>query len=227
MRRPVFIAEQARHAKGALGRLIAFIMARETKAQNQRAIDALQIEANDHVLDVGCGPGWAVAALAQRAHDGRVAGVDPSELMAETAVARNRALVRRGRVEIAIGSVAALPFADASFDRALCVHVVYFWNDLNSAFREIARVMKAGGRLALVFRTDANKKAVSAFPAEVYRFPALSDVIAPLEAAGFAVEQSDELCCETDTTPLLLLASKRKSTSAPSPQAVANLGVIS
>jgi ubiquinone/menaquinone biosynthesis C-methylase UbiE len=210
MRRPVFIAEQARHAKGVLGRLIAYIMARETQAQNARAIEALTIEPRDHVLDIGCGPGWGVAALAERAHDGRVAGVDPSELMAETAVARNRRLVQRGRVEIAIGSVAALPFADSSFDKALCVHVVYFWNDLGAAFREIARVMKPGARLALVFRTDADKKAVSAFPAEVYRFPALCDVMAPLEAAGFAIEQKDELCCEQDTTPVLLVATKRE-----------------
>ena len=40
MRRPLFIAEQARHAHGFLGRLIAFIMARETWPQNLRAIDA-------------------------------------------------------------------------------------------------------------------------------------------------------------------------------------------
>jgi hypothetical protein len=38
MRRPNFIAKQARHARGPLGRIIAFIMARETWAQNRRAM---------------------------------------------------------------------------------------------------------------------------------------------------------------------------------------------
>ena len=57
MRRPHFIAEQARHATGLLGRIVAFIMARETWAENQRAIDALDIQPTDHILDIGCGHG--------------------------------------------------------------------------------------------------------------------------------------------------------------------------
>ena len=43
MRRPRFIAEQARNARGPLGRLVAFVMARETWAQNRRAIQALDV----------------------------------------------------------------------------------------------------------------------------------------------------------------------------------------
>ena len=47
MRRPRFIAEQARNAQGLLGRLVAFIMARETRGVNQRVIEALGI---NHVI---------------------------------------------------------------------------------------------------------------------------------------------------------------------------------
>jgi ubiquinone/menaquinone biosynthesis C-methylase UbiE len=212
MRRPVFIAEQARHARGALGRLIAFIMARETWAHNRRAIEALAVADSDYVLDIGCGPGRSIAPLAALACAGRVVGADPSELMAEVAVQRNRALVRAHRAEIVIASAAALPFEDGAFDKALCVHVVYFWNDLDRAFREIARVLKPGGRLALLFRTSADKAAMRAFPAEVYRFPSLADVVAPLEAAGFAVEAHDELCC-AQKEPVLLIAAKRRAST--------------
>jgi ubiquinone/menaquinone biosynthesis C-methylase UbiE len=224
MRRPRFVAEQARHAQGLLGRLIAFIMARETWAQNQRAIEALSVQPDDRVLDIGCGPGRSIGALAALASSGEIVGADPSDLMAEIAVKRNRSLIKSGRARIVIASTAHLPFEDASFDKALCVHVIYFWNDLEAAFREIARVMKPGGQLALLFRTNADSKAVNAFPAEVYRFPALKDVIAPLEKAGFAVEQSDELCCDPNATPLLLLAYKRqRSDAAPSTSAGAAL----
>jgi ubiquinone/menaquinone biosynthesis C-methylase UbiE len=210
MRRPVFVAEQARNAHGPLGRLIAFIMARETWDHNKRAMDALEIEARDHVLDIGCGPGRSIAALAALAPQGHIVGIDPSELMAEVAVERNKALIRAQRAEIMIASAAALPFPDNTFDKALCVHVVYFWNDLAAAFGEIARVTKPGGRLALLFRTDADQVAVRAFPAEVYRFPALSDVVAPLETAGFAVDVHDALCGE-GRTPVLLIAAKRRA----------------
>lgn len=113
MRRPRFIAEQARHAKGPLGRIIAFIMARETWRENLRAIDALDVQPSDHVLDIGCGPGRGLAEIAKRAPHGRVAGADPSELMVDTAVHRNRALVRAHLVDVAQARVDHLPFADA------------------------------------------------------------------------------------------------------------------
>jgi ubiquinone/menaquinone biosynthesis C-methylase UbiE len=209
MRRPRFIAEQARNAKGLLGRVIGFIMAQETWEQNKRVINALGVVANDHVLDIGCGPGRSLSALAMHASRGRVVGTDPSELMAEIAVKRNQDLVKYRRVEVVIASAARLPFDDAAFDKALCVHVIYFWNDLDGALREIARVLKEGGQLALLFKTSADKNAVRAFPAEVYRFPSLTEVIASLEATGFAVEKPNDLCCEPRVTPVLLVATKR------------------
>jgi hypothetical protein len=61
MRRPRFIAEQARNAQGLLGR--PFIMARETRGVNQRVIEALGISHSDHVLDLGCGHGHSLAEL--------------------------------------------------------------------------------------------------------------------------------------------------------------------
>lgn len=210
MRRPKFIAEQARHASGFLGRMIAAIMARETWPENMRAIEALAVASGDRVLDIGSGPGRSIAELAARAPDGRVVGVDPSALMVEIAERRNRTLVKARRVEFRVASVASLPFANDAFDKALCVHVIYFWNDLDAALREIARVLKPGGRLALFFRTSADQRAVSAFPAEVYRFRAMSDVIAALKVAGFVVEPLDDSCRDA-ATPALVIASKARA----------------
>lgn len=205
MRRPRFIAEQARNANGLLGRLIAFVMARETFAANMRAIDALDVERGDHVLDVGCGHGRSLTELAERASKGRVAGSDPSELMVEIAVERNRDLVKASRVDVSIASADALPFADAAFDKVLCVHVVYFWQNLDDGFREIARVLKPGGRLAVVFRTNADESAVQSFPAEVYRFRSFAEVIAVLKGNGFTIDKVDE----RGTEPMLAVATKR------------------
>lgn len=109
--------------------------------------------------------------------------------------------------------VDALPFPDATFDKALCVHVVYFWPDLMRSLGEIARVLKPGGRFALLFRTKANK-AVDAFPADVYRFPALDEMRAALEAVGFAVDVPADAAIAQKTAPVLLIASMIENTKS-------------
>lgn len=207
MRRPHIIAEQARHARGLLGWIIASIMARETWAANRRVIEALEVAPGDHVLDVGCGHGRGLAPLAARARKGRVVGADPSALMADMAVRRNRRLVRNGRVKVVVAGAEALPFSDATFDKALCVHVVYFWTDMDACLKEIARVLKPGGRLALLFRTSADEAAVQAFPADIYRFPALKEMTAALAAAGFSVDVNATIG-DPGAGPVLLVAER-------------------
>lgn len=66
MRRPRFIAAQARHAKGPTGRLIAWIMAHETRGDNLRTIEALDVLPTDNVLDIGTCHGRALTELAVR-----------------------------------------------------------------------------------------------------------------------------------------------------------------
>jgi ubiquinone/menaquinone biosynthesis C-methylase UbiE len=187
MRRPSFIAEQSRNASGPLGRVVAWIMARETWRENLAAIDALALKPDDRVLDVGSGHGRALGELARRAPRGHVVGTDPSPLMCELATARSRERVRAGQVEVVRASAERLPFADAAFDAVLCIHVVYFWSDLGAALREIARVMRPGGRLAIAARTSANAAAVAAFPRDVYRFPALAELDGAAAKAGFTL----------------------------------------
>lgn len=205
MRRPVFIAEQSRNAQGPLGRLIAFVMARETWADNLDAIDALELRASEHVLDIGCGHGRALGELARLAPHGRVAGVDPSELMAEIAVQRNRHLVRAKQVDVARAGVEALPYGDAVFDKALCVHGVYFWRNPEPAFAEIARVLKPGGRIAIVWRTAANNAAAE-FPSEVYRFWSRLEIEMGLTRAGLGVTTVTEV--DQKMRPVLIVAER-------------------
>ena len=95
-------------------------------------------------LDIGCGGGANISRMLQLCSRGRVCGVDLSPESVAFARKKNRhALGRRCAIEQ--GSADLLPYADASFDIVTAFETIYFWPDLNGAFRQIDRVLKDGG----------------------------------------------------------------------------------
>jgi ubiquinone/menaquinone biosynthesis C-methylase UbiE len=137
--------------KGRLGRLGGIIMARMNRKVAAWAIDQLGGRPSDRILEVGFGPGVGIELLATSASSGRVMGVDSSKEMVEQATSRNAKAIEAGRVELREGSVEPLPFADKTFDGALAVNSMQVWPDAVAGLREIRRVMKPGGRIALAF----------------------------------------------------------------------------
>jgi ubiquinone/menaquinone biosynthesis C-methylase UbiE len=131
---------------------------------NRFVVEMLDVQARDHVLEIGFGPGACIAMLAERATNGLVAGVDPSPTMIAQAGARNRTPLRSGRVELKVGSVSAIPYPDASFDKVCSINNIYFWPSRGDDLREIRRVMKEGGTLALAFRIEPNPASPSKLP---------------------------------------------------------------
>jgi ubiquinone/menaquinone biosynthesis C-methylase UbiE len=136
--------------RGVLGRLGGVIMARSNRACAEWVIGLLEVEPSDRVLEVGFGPGVAIELLARGAAQ-HVAGVDPSMEMVEQATARNAAVFASGNVELRQGSVDRLPFADATFDKALAINSMQVWPDAVAGLRELCRVLKPRGRIALGF----------------------------------------------------------------------------
>lgn len=88
-------------------------------------------------LDVGCGTGHHLRALAARGFE--VAGVDGSQEMLDAARLATPA------AELHQADVAALPFADASFDLILCIEVLRYLADPQPCIAEMARVLRPGG----------------------------------------------------------------------------------
>ncbi len=140
---------QYRQPSGLVGRWVGRKMARQHQPENLWTVNLLDVQPDDHLLEIGFGPGIAVEAVAQRAPTGLVAGVDFSATMVALARQRNAAAIRAGRVDLRQGDAAHLPFADAAFDQAYSIHSIYFWSNPALALREIHRVLKRGGRLIL------------------------------------------------------------------------------
>jgi demethylmenaquinone methyltransferase/2-methoxy-6-polyprenyl-1,4-benzoquinol methylase len=154
----------------------------------------------DRVLDACCGTGDFSVEAEQRG--GRVVGLDFSERMLE------RARRKSGTIEWVRGDALALPFEDGEFDAATVGFGVRNLDDLDRGLRELARVLRPGGRIAVLeitrprgllrpfFRVwlDAmiplagrflpGGKAYTYLPASVRRFPGPEDLSKLLEAAG-------------------------------------------
>jgi 2-polyprenyl-3-methyl-5-hydroxy-6-metoxy-1,4-benzoquinol methylase len=113
------------------------------------------------LLDVGCGPGTITVDLATRVAPGRVVGLDVSpDPLAEARAAADRAGVP---VSFEVGDVYALESDDDSFDVVHAHQVLQHLTDPVAALREMARVCRPGGVIAV---RDVDYGAVSWFPGD-------------------------------------------------------------
>jgi ubiquinone/menaquinone biosynthesis C-methylase UbiE len=185
VRRPEFIARQSGHPSGMLGKVIGWVMERETAAQNDAAIAALAIDSDDRILEIGFGHGRTLERLAAAAPSGFVAGLDHSSEMCETARRRGAALLQSRRLRVHLGSSQSVPYPDGHFDKVLAVHTLYFWNNPAADLGELHRVMKPEATLVLGFRPKEDPHAAS-FPETVYTFYSRDAVRELLLGVGFA-----------------------------------------
>jgi ubiquinone/menaquinone biosynthesis C-methylase UbiE len=127
--------------------------------QRDRLLGLICWRGDETVLDIGCGRGLLLIAAAQRLSSGRAVGVD---IWSRVDLSGNRPEATRenarragvdGRVEVRDGDARSLPFDDATFDvvvSSLVLHNISDREERRQAVREIARVLKPGGRVALL-----------------------------------------------------------------------------
>lgn len=104
----------------------------------QWAIGLGALRGAERVLDVGCGNGVYLAELSRREHRGVVCGMDLSPGMLMAARSRSAA-------SLLVGDAQRLPFADATFDCVLAMHMLYHVPDRDHAISEIRRVLRPDG----------------------------------------------------------------------------------
>jgi len=181
----VAVGAQLRRPSGSGGAVIGALMSLLNAAPYRRAIAALELNAEDCVLELGFGTGQGLAALAAAAPQGRIAGIDHSPDMVARASRRNRAVITHGRMSLVRGDFVSLPWPGACFDKVLMVNVVYFFDRSGVAASETFRVLRPGGRVA-IYATDRDSMQRLPFAgAETHRLFDAGELTRLLRQAGF------------------------------------------
>jgi ubiquinone/menaquinone biosynthesis C-methylase UbiE len=105
----------------------------------------------DRVLEIGFGPGLAIAELSRRVGDsGHVYGIDHSEVMLRQATRRNASAIAAGRVSLSRASVDQLPPSlGGPFDAILTVNSLGFWPAPTERLDELRRRLRPGGHITI------------------------------------------------------------------------------
>jgi len=179
-----YIARQFSRPSGLLGRVIGRGMARHNEREARWTVDLLGIEPEARVLEIGFGPGVAIQYAAERTTRGHVSGIDCSEAMLQMARKRNSSRLANGLVDLAKADVQSLPYPDDSFDRAFTIHCIYFWRDPAPCLREIRRVLRPEGVVAITIRPVHQWQGRKP-PADVFHLYRGDEVAQLLSDSGF------------------------------------------
>jgi SAM-dependent methyltransferase len=136
---------------GKLTGLTGLVTGHEALAGRVIRARAFDVRGCKRILDAGCGNGRYTRFLLRRADpDARITGFDLSQRMLK----RARRRVRSARVNFVAADLTRLPYADGAFDAVVCGWVLEHLPDPRPGLRELARVMRPGGRLLLMATED-------------------------------------------------------------------------
>jgi len=174
-------------------------------------VKAMRLASDGTALDVATGTGDVALAILKIHPESKVVGVDITEGMLDIARRKARAAGVSDRADLRVGDVAALDFEDNSFDAVSCAFGMRNFADRAVALENIIRVLKPGGRLAVIepslptrgifatvfgiyFRKVlprvgaliSDKNAYRYLVQSVANFPSPNEFLIEMENAGFA-----------------------------------------
>ena len=146
---------QCARPEGFLGRVMLRFMNFGHAPLTNWGLSLVEIHDGWTMLDIGCGGGATLKRLLKRSKGAQVYGIDISEESVAKARKVNANVLDR-QVFVTQGSAEKLPYEDNKFDLVTAVETVYFWPDLPNCLKEVRRVVKPGGRFAIMVEVLEN-----------------------------------------------------------------------
>lgn len=184
--------QNTRKPEGVMGRMMLRMMNRGHEPLAEWGLSHLPLAPTAHVLDAGCGGGANIQALLLRCPEGFAAGIDYSAESVEFSRRKNIEEIGRGRCRIEMADVGNLPFEPDSFDAVTAFETIYFWPDLERAFREIKRVLKPGGYFMIVCESNDPSDTRWTNLIEGMTVYTAGDLKRRLEQSGFSEVKTDQ-----------------------------------
>jgi SAM-dependent methyltransferase len=127
------------------------------------AVAQLELAPGERVLEIGSGPGHAVALVAERLRRGKVTGIDRSPLQVDRARARNAAAIAAGRACIERLALDEAPQAlgERTFHEVFAVNLNVFWTRPAPSINSAQRLLRRGGRLYVLYEPPSAARRAS------------------------------------------------------------------
>ncbi len=185
------IAAQLRRPEGRDGIETGERMNTGNKYINLFTIEALNIQPEDSVLEIGMGNGFFVKNILEISDTVSYTGLDFSVDMISESTRINEEFIENGRVQFILGEASNIPFPDNSFDKIFTINTIYFWQDPEKVLSEFKRVMNPNGRIYISVRP---KSTMQNYPFVKYGFNMFSkeDLKLLLENNNFKVLETIE-----------------------------------
>lgn len=143
-----------------------------------RAVQTLNIDPSDEVLEIGCGHGFAVPLVCEKLGGGKLTAIDRSRKMIAAALERNHALAAAGKVQFQAVALVNADFARYRFSKIFAINVNLFWLDPWKELLIVRQLLRPKGALYLIYEPPD--------PAQLRR---IGDKLARnLEEGGFALD---------------------------------------
>ena len=135
--------------QGRMGRAMLRFMNFGHAPLTNWGLDLIDIHDGWTMLDIGCGGGATLKRLLKRSNNAQVYGIDISQESVAKARKVNAKVLDK-QVFVSQGSAEKLPYGDQMFDLVTAVETVYFWPNLPDCLQEVGRVLKPGGKFAIL-----------------------------------------------------------------------------
>lgn len=166
---------------GFYGEIVASCLSTTFESVNQWAVDLMQVQPNETVLEIGFGTGQAIRELVKRTPVSRITGIDPAPLMLQKATQLNQKAIQSGKVQLLQADVADLPDFNRKFDHILAVNSVMYWpsHKMSRILKALKSQMTPGGRIYFVMHRHYGRFERGDFNAHI------QELLTHLTGAGF------------------------------------------